>query len=273
MKSVLITGNKGFIGRYIQEFFEKLGYKVIGCDLKDGLDVNYITTQYNNDIDMIVHCASFCSIRDCIRDPKTTYMTNVNGSYRVFELARKNGIKKVVYFSSSRILSDERNVYTASKIYGEELAKAYQQCYGISYIIIRPSTVYGVGDTTDRLVPRFIRNALANNDMIIYGDKHKTLDLTYITDFMKAFSLILSNRGWNREYNVSNKMPVSIQQLAMFIRDTIGSKSKIKHEKRELAQPQKVCVNNKELLRLGYKLSHKWEDGILQTIRWMKNEN
>ena len=272
MKKVLITGNKGFIGSYIQKFFEDMGHEVIGCDIKDGRDISFITTQGNNDIDMIVHCASFCYIRECINDPKTTFMTNVDGVYRVFELARKNGIRKVIYFSSSRVLEKESNTYTASKKYGEELAKAYKQCYGIDYIIIRPSTVYGVGDTSDRIIPRFIRKALMHEDMIIYGDKTKTLDVTYITDFMKAFNLILFHGGWNREYNVSNKISVSIQQMAMFIRDAVGSKSNIKYERQELAQPQHVCVDNNDLVHLGYKLSFSWEDGIIQTIKWIKDE-
>jgi len=268
---VLVTGNKGFIGTYVQKFFEDLGYEVIGCDLKDnGLDVNYLTNYYTGDIDMIVHCASFCFIRECIKDPEVSFVNNVSGTYRVFEFARMNGIKKIIYFSSSRVLENESNVYTASKKYGEDLAKAYKQCYGINYIIIRPSTVYGDGDTTDRIVPRFIRNALENKDIIIYGDKHKTLDLTYIKDFMKAFNLILFYGGWNNEYNISNKIPVSIQQLSMFIRDTVGSKSQIKYERSELAQPQQVCVDNTDLQHLGYKLSYSWEDGILQTIKWMK---
>lgn len=270
MKKVLITGNKGFIGKYMHEFFEQLGYEVLGCDLKDNLDINFLSKYFNGDIDMIVHCASFCYIRDCIKDPEKAYINNISGTFNVFEFARQNGIDKIIYFSSSRVLSKENNIYTTSKKYGEELCKAYKECYGINYIIIRPSTVYGVGDTTDRIIPRFIKNALSNKDLIIYGDQTKTLDITYIKDFMKAFNLILLHGGWNREYNVSNKNPVHIQELALFIRDAVGSKSQIKYERPELSQPQHVCVENLNLQTLGYIQSYQWEDGVLCTIKWIK---
>ena len=83
------------------------------------------------------HLAAFCKINQSISNPKRCHEDNSEGTFSVLEFCRKNNIKKIVFFSSSRVLNRERNPYTSAKLYGEELCKAYQECYGIDYNIVR----------------------------------------------------------------------------------------------------------------------------------------
>jgi len=219
---------------------------------------------------MLIHCAAICKIYKIIDDPDKGF-DNVEQIHHVLEFCRKNKIPKIVYFSSSRILSEEKNPYTAGKIFGEESCKAYKECYDIDYIIIRPSTVYGdFWDETKRLMHIFITSALKDKDLEIYGNPEtKTLDFTYVSDFIEGVMLAI-NGGWNKEYNISGNSEIKIYDLAKFIIEETNSKSKIVIFDADIAQPQEVKVNISEIEKLGYKPVISIEEGVRRNIGFCK---
>lgn len=204
------------------------------------------------------------------RKSSATFNDNVLGTFQALEFCRKNKVPKIIYFSSTRVLNPEKNPYTASKIYGEELCKAYHPCYGLNYIIIRPSTVYGpFPDATKRLMHIFIVNALKNQDLEIYGNpKTKTLDFTYIDDFIDGVMLVINQN--NEEFDISGDEEFNIYELAKFIIANTNSKSKIKICKEELAQPQQVKVDISKIKKLGYESKVSVREGVLKTIDWYR---
>ena len=165
-----MTGHKGLIGSFLlKKLIERGDKPVLLVDTREGKNILDIGNYNLKDkIDVFIHLASFCKINKIIENPLLTFENNSKGMERIMEFCRKNEIPKMVFTSSSRILSKEKNPYTASKIYGEELVKGYFQCYGIDYVIIRPSTVYGPEDDTDRLIPRWINLALKGDDLTIH---------------------------------------------------------------------------------------------------------
>jgi UDP-glucose 4-epimerase len=277
--NIIMTGDKGLIGTFLKERLEKENHNIIlTIDIKDGKNINYlreIGNKFLNKSDLLIHAAAFCKINKSIENPELAH-ENSNDVFKVLEFCRINKIPKIIYFSSSRILNSEKNPYTSSKIYGEELCKAYNQCYGISYIIIRPSTVYGPFlDKTKRLIHIFISNALLGKDLEIYGDpKTKTLDFTYIDDFVNGIMLSLNNNNnnnkWNKEYNISGEEECNIFELAKFIISETNSKSKIKVYGPEIAQPQNVQLDIKEIKKLGYSPKIKIKEGVKKTIEKYK---
>jgi len=253
--NIVLTGQKGLIGSFLKKELIFKGNQIVDeWDLKDGKDISFMGNYLvDSKPDMLIHMAAHCKINQSITNPERTFQSNVLGTYNVFEFARKNGIKKIVYFSSSRVLSKEKNPYTASKLYGEELCKAYKDSYGIDSIIVRPSTVYGpIFDETGRLMHIFIRNALQNKPLEIYGDlETKTLDFTYVSDFVNGVMLAM-NGPWNTAYNISGKQETRLIDLANFIVTETNSQSKIIQKREELAQPQKVALDLLEIEKLGY---------------------
>jgi nucleoside-diphosphate-sugar epimerase len=273
--NIIMTGHKGLIGSFLKKRLEEEGHKVVlGIDKKVGKEVSFLrefSIAPEVKVDMFIHCASMCKINQIIEDPLKGFK-NVKDFQTVLEFCRKNRIPKFVCFSSSRVLSKEKNPYTASKIYGEELTKAYKDCYGIDYLIIRPSTVYGeFWDETRRLMHIFITNALQEKDLEIYGDpKTKTLDFTYIDDFIEAIMLAIENPEWNKEYNISGEQEFNIYELAKFIISECGSSSKIIIKDAETAQPQKVKVDISEIKNLGYSPKVGLNEGVKKNIEFCK---
>lgn len=272
--NVAITGHRGLIGSSLKKRLEAEGHKILFCvDIKEGNDIKNLIDKRFKGIDLLIHTASHCKINQSISDPEKTFKENVVGTFSVFEFCRKNKIPKIIFFSSSRVLNKEKNPYTASKIYGEELCKSYKDSYGLDYIIIRPSTVYGpIWDKTERLIHIFITNALENKNIEIYGNpKTKTLDFTYIDDFIDAILLILKKGGWCEDYNISGGQECNIFNLAEKIINLTNSKSKIIIKPPEVTQPQEVSVDISKIKTLGYKPKVDIDDGIKRTVDFYKN--
>ncbi len=271
--NIILTGHKGLIGSFLKKELEKKMYNIQGVDIREGTNTSEIhNLNFDDRVDLMVHAAAHCKINQAIENPELSYKNNVEGSFRVLEFCRKKDIPKIVFFSSSRILSKEKNPYTASKIYGEELCKAYQHSYGIDYITIRPSTVYGgFWDETKRLMHIFITNALQGKDLEIYGNPEtKTLDFTYIDDFTRGVVLAMDHPQWNKAYDISGKEEANIYELAEFIIQEIGSQSQIKVFDAEVAQPQQVKLDTSEIEKIGYAPKINLQEGVKRTIDWYR---
>lgn len=270
-----ITGQKGLIGSSLEKRLIKEGHEIVGSmDLRENnediININKIKKPTEK-IDLLVHAAAHCKINESITNPGKTFHSDVLGTYEVFEFARRNEIPKILYFSSSRVLSKEKNPYTAAKIYGEELAKAYKDSYGIDYIIVRPSTVYGpFWDKTKRLMHIFITNALEGKPLEIYGDpKTKTLDFTYVDDFVDA-TILAMNGPRNMEYNISGDQENNVYDLAREIIKKTNSKSEILIRPSEIAQPQEVNCDISAIKSLGYNPKISLSQGVNECINFYK---
>jgi len=266
----IITGSSGLIGSSLKKELERNGNKcVLHMDIREGKDVCHGMPHNKYTADIMFHLSSNCKINKSISDPSWGF-ENVIGIHQVIEFCRRNNIPKIVAFSSSRVLSKEKNPYTASKIYLEELCKSYAACYNIEYIIIRPSTVYGpFDDKTHRLVDIWIRAALNGNDLKIYGDpKTKTLDFTFIDDFIDGVILTLKKDIWNTEYNISGNKECNLYDLAEFITNKTNSTSSIIIEPAEIQQPQKTKLDISKMKGIGYSPKVNLEEGITRTIEF-----
>ena len=266
----VMTGHKGLIGSFLLKRLIEQGHEpVLLIDKRSGeniLDINKI--KLNEPVDIMIHLAAFCKINKCIENPELAFRNNVIGVYRILEFCRKNKIPKIIFTSSSRVLSKEKNSYTASKVYGEELIKGYSQCYGIDYVIVRPSTVYGpFNDKTRRLIDIWITNALRGEELKIFGDENKTLDFTHVDDFVDGFLRAMKQK--NKEYEISSGKSVFVKDIADMIISLAG-KGKKKFYPIEIAQPQEVRLDISEIKKLGFEPKVDVEEGIRKTFEWYK---
>lgn len=270
----VITGHKGLIASFLKKRLDGEGHEcVMQIDSREGFDVqDLLFKDYRpkSQVDVFLHFASQCRINEGIAKPILPHKHNTDGIFSVLEFCRQHKIPRIVVASSSRVLSPEMNPYTASKIYSEVLTRAYHDCYGLDYLIIRPSTVYGpMFDETSRLINNFLTSAFKNEDLGIYGDEDKTLDFTFIDDFVDGVMLAMDN-GWNKAYNISGKDSVKLYDIAKYIIGKLNSKSEIKFFPPELAQPQQVKVDIHEIEQIGYKPKVNIWDGIDRMIEFYR---
>jgi UDP-glucose 4-epimerase len=295
---ILITGSSGTIGNCLFERLLAEGADVVGADVR----TNRWNRQVNDktiiadlrkpddleklpkDLDIVVHFAANARVFMLVEKPDLA-RDNFLMLYNVLEFVRKNNIKRVLFASSREVYGNSGYIihseeeayvkncessYTATKIAGEALVHAYEQCYGIEHVIVRFSNVYGRYDYSDRVVPLFISKALKNEDICIYG-RDKVLDFTYIEDCVDGVTkcLKLFETCKNEVYNIATQKGYSIEKVAQIIVESTNSKSKITYKPNRTGEVCRFIADiSKAQAVLNYSVQHNLEDGIAATIEW-----
>ena len=264
MSSFVMTGHKGLIGSALLEKLKDRGDNpVLLADLraKIGIDIRDLSHIIMDEpIDVLYHLASFCKINESIKFPSMAFENNVQGTFEVMQFCRTNHIPKIVFTSSTRVVYPEKNPYTASKIYGEEIVKSHE----MEYVIIRPSTVYGPHwDETRRLIHIWVLAALRDQELKIFGNESKTLDFTYVDDFVDAF--LEASQHTNQEFNVGSGQAVLLNYVAEYIISRAGG-GYLGYYPAEKLQPQNVVVDT------DFPCDTSIEDGLDKTIEFYRRQ-
>ena len=225
---------------------------LIGTEIKKQIKGEYACVDVNTqeipegDFDCIIHLAANCIIREVIKDPELA-RSNVSITHEIFEIAREKGIKKIVYFSSSRVRSPQSNPYVASKLYGESLCQAYKDCYDMDCLIIRPETVWSMEDKHMRVITAWIEAARDFDDIFVFGNKEKELSPIHVESFVKKFLQILQGfidgSDSQRIYGISGE-PINVVELTNKIKKHFNSKSNVIFKDPEKTQPQKYIYQD-----------------------------
>ena len=203
--------------------------------------------------DVVYHLAAAVGVKYIIDNPLESMQTNVKGTEIVLELANSLGKKKVVVASTSEIYGKDRPgkkvfkedddrvlgpttisrwSYSCAKAMDEFLSLAYWREKKLPVVIVRffntvgprQSGMYGM------VVPRFVKHALLNQPITIYGDGKQTRSFTYVADAVRAITGLANNRKAVGEiFNIGNPNAISIQELAEKIKKLTKSDSPIVH--------------------------------------------
>ncbi|MCF7845144.1 MAG: SDR family NAD(P)-dependent oxidoreductase [Kiritimatiellales bacterium] len=295
---ILVTGSSGTIGTRLCEKLLENGHEVVGTDwkpnkwqsavdditinvdLRDGAQLDKLPT----DIDTVIHLAANARVYELVKEPDMA-RDNFLSTYNTLEFARKNNIKRFIFTSSRETYGNDTNdphtedmmrvdncesAYTASKIGGEALMKAYWRCYGIDGIVFRLSNVYGMYDDSDRVIPLFIRQAQANETLTIFG-KEKCLDFTYIDDTVSGIMLALDKfeDAKNQTINLAFGSATTLVRLAEVVKELLGSNSEMKiSDNRPGEVVQYIADISKAQKLLGYAPKTSFDEGIKKSVEW-----
>ena len=201
----------------------------------------------------------------------------------LLESAKKHGVERFVYISSSMVYGDfedqvleddvcnPQGQYGIMKLAGEWLVKDYARRTGIEYVIIRPSAVYGPLDVEDRVISKFMTAAMQNQTLKVNG-ANETLDFTYVDDaadgIVSAATRIMSR---NNTYNITKSHSVSLLEAAEMIVELVGSGT-IEVADRDPNFPSRGALNiDRARTILGYDPKVDVREGIEQYFNWYKS--
>lgn len=315
-KKILITGGAGFIGSNIA--FELLNASgidkvVVLDDLSTGFEENIESLKSNSKfsfykgdirdfstckeaakgIDLICHQAALGSVPRSINNPTITNDVNVNGTLNVFYAAKEEGIKKIVFASSSSVYGDNPNLpktedmngnplspYAVSKITGELYSKAFKTAYAMQFIGFRYFNVFGPNQSPEgpyaAVIPLFILNTLNNLPSTINGDGSQSRDFTYVGNVVQANikALFCDNvDAWGRIYNIAFGDRTSLIELYDLILKHSGKSIKpifgpprsgdIAHSLADISLAKK---------HLKYSPNSSLSEGLKRTIDWFSKK-
>ena len=235
---ILVTGAKGFVGKYLVEELKKREYEVVGIG-REEWDVRQRAPSFlPRGIDIVVHCAALLMIDG--HAPKAYFQTNAVGTYNVLEFCRENNAKMIYLMTHSDINahndiyidddvdsvyggSPEVIAFIASKVAAKQMIEAYNRSGYVKGVILRLANIRGVGskDTQYNCVfHQFIEKAKKGEPIELWGALKTIRDLIYVKDVVNA--IILSFGAVPGIYNVGSGIGLTIKQEAEAIVDVFS---------------------------------------------------
>lgn len=217
------------------------GTTFIKCDVNRFEDISGVFYAYR--FDHVFHYAAVVGVKRTTDNP-VMVLRDIDGIRNVLDLAKNTGVKRVLFSSSSEVYGEpveipqnERTTplnsklpYAIVKNIGEAFLRSYQKEYGLPYTVFRFFNTYGPKQSRDFVVSKFIRAALANEDITLFGDGLQTRTFCYIDDNTEAcLNAFRTGQVVNDVVNIGSDMEITIKDLAAMIIDLTGSRSKVVH--------------------------------------------
>jgi dTDP-glucose 4,6-dehydratase len=302
MATCVVTGGAGFLGSHLCDELLRREHHVICVDnLETGSlkNIAHIRSPHfdfelldivqpyfvERDVDFVYHLASPASPIDYLRLPLHTLKVGSHGTHHTLGLAKKHRARFLLA-STSEVYGDPqvhpqqetywghvnpigpRGVYDEAKRYAEALTMAYHRQQGVDTAIIRIFNTYGsrMRPHDGRAIPTFMRQALQNRPITVFGDGSQTRSFCYVDDLIRGM-IALAESGEVGPINVGNPHEFTLLQLAETIVDVTGSSSEIVFEALPTDDPQ-VRQPDIGLARelLGWEPEVELREGLIRTI-------
>ncbi len=243
---IFITGGFGFIGEALQEqirhyekFEDEKGvhhkplhdifiYDIIrGADIRDMAYLDQCIERFKPEV--IIHLAALAGVRRGEVYPDKYFSTNVAGTYNVFAIAKKYGIKKVITFSSSCVFNDKgelkpESVYGQSKLFSEKIAEQFSAFIPNVYVV-RPFTVYGENGRGDQVIGAWMREIKNGQPITFFGEGTSFRPYTYVGDVVEAVEKLLEKDLGYQTFNLGGIENVYLYDLLHYFQMFYGEKN------------------------------------------------
>ena len=306
MSTAVVTGGAGFLASHLSDFLLAKGHRVVCVDNLDTgslqniehlrssdefVFVNHDVTEpffLDEPVDFVFHLASPASPIDYLRLPLHTLKVGSYGTHHMLGLAK---VKRARFLlaSTSEVYGDPqvhpqpetywghvnpigpRGVYDEAKRYAEALTMAYHRQQGVDTRIARIFNTYGprMRPHDGRAIPTFMRQALENKPLTVFGDGSQTRSFCYVDDLIRGLYLLATSEE-HLPVNIGNPQEMSLLELAENVLRVTGARSEIVFEALPVDDPQ---VRQPDITRakqiLGWEPEVALEDGLRRTIEWM----
>jgi UDP-glucuronate decarboxylase len=242
-------------------------------------------------IDEIYNLASPASVKLYTKFPELTFDTSTVGLKNIVNLAKVLGTKEVriLETSTSEIYGDpevhpqvesytgnvmtqcERSCYDEGKRGAEVIMYLAHKVHNLNTHIVRLFNVYGPNNTDDRVMPTFIQQAMAGEDITVFGDGKQTRSFCYVDDIVEGL-IKTQDSDFHDPINLGNPEEISINELANIINGKFGNKSKVVYNPLPEGDPTRRCPDIRRAMReLNWHPTVTLSEGVGKVIEWMKS--
>lgn len=235
--------------------------------------------------DGVFHFAALWLLQ-CWDYPRSAFKTNIEGTFNILEACVKKGVKRLVYSSSASVYGDavqepmteghpfmNNNFYGATKIAGEQMARAFHHRYKLDYAGLRYMNVYGPRQDYRGAYIAVIMKMLDNLDKGIapkvYGDGSQAYDFVYVGDCAQANVCAMKAGTSDKFYNVGTGERTTIKELAEMLLQLTGSKLKLEYEPQgQTFVKNRIGCPKSTRQDLGFEAKISLEEGLNRLIEW-----
>jgi len=303
MPTAVVTGGAGFLGSHLCDHLLSTGHRVICLDnlltsslaniehiRADGFSfLHHDVTEpikIDEPVDVVYHFAALASPIDYLRMPLHSLKVGSYGTHNALGLAKWKRARFLLA-STSEVYGDPavhpqpetywghvnpigpRGVYDEAKRYAEALTMAYHTQQGVDTSIVRIFNTYGprMRPHDGRAIPTFVRQALADEPLTVFGDGSQTRSFCYVDDLIRGI-VLLAGSGEHLPVNIGNPQELTLLELAEAVIRVTGAKSEIVFEALPVDDPQ---VRQPEITRarqlLGWEPQVTLEDGLRRMLQ------
>jgi dTDP-glucose 4,6-dehydratase len=310
MPTLLVTGAAGFIGsnfvRYWTEAHPADGLVALDlltyagnrenlADVEDRItfvqaDIADLPTVEallrDRAVDVVVNFAAESHNSLAVLDPGLFVRTNVLGTQRLAEAARRVGVSRFHHVSTCEVYGDlalddpgafteespyqPRTPYNASKASADHIVRAYHETYGLPISISNCANNYGPFQFPEKVIPLFTSRALDDQPLPLYASTANRREWLHALDHCSAIDLILAQGREGETYNVGSGVEASIEEIADLVLDVLDKPATLKtivpdrpgHDRRYLLDSGKIRRE------LGWAPSVEFDSGVRATVEW-----
>ncbi|WP_414468703.1 SDR family oxidoreductase [Methanobacterium sp. ACI-7] len=305
-KKVAITGGLGFIGSHIVERLNENNEVVIIDNQSAGkienikdLDFTRIDTTLGDitsinleeifeGCDYLFHLAAATSVPESVENPIHCNEVNITGTLRVLEAAKRAGIKKVVFSSSSAVYGEVKSLpisenhtinplspYAITKAAGELYCNSFTEIYDLPTISLRYFNVFGPNQDPNSqyaaVIPNFIAKMLKNERPIIYGDGNQTRDFISVKHIVNA-NILAAESKETGIFNIGLGRSTTVNQLFEMIKEIMDKDIEPIYEKERQGDIKHSIAAISKAKLLGFNGLSDFKDDLRETINWFVNE-
>jgi dTDP-glucose 4,6-dehydratase len=312
-KRVLVTGGAGFIpSNVIRHLLDSTGHEVVSLDaltyagnLENLADVlahprlsfvhgdirdRELVRELVEGVDVIVNAAAESHVEKSIEHGASEFVrTNVEGTQILLDAIRETPVERFVLISSSEVYGtaeqapmDEdhplnpRSPYAGTKAGADRLAYSYHVTYGLPIAIVRPFNNYGPRQHPEKVVPRFITQALSDEPLTIHGAGRASRDWLYVLDDAEAIEAVIDapvDEIAGEVFNVATGVDVSVAELADLVLRLLGKPAELRRhvDERPGQVDRHIGSTDKAERMLGWRARTAFEDGLERTVAWYRD--
>jgi UDP-glucose 4-epimerase len=296
---VLVTGGSGFIGSHLVDKLCEHGvtprlfdlnrspYHIAGevdSFLGSLLDPEALRLAMTG-CHAVIHLAAIADVKAVYEEPSYAENINVRGTLNVLEAARRAGLQRLIYGSTTWVYSDcaedavdedtviahPSHLYTATKLTGETYCYAYAKLYGLEYTILRFGIPYGPRARDAAVIPIFVTKAVDGEPLTVAGDGLQYRKFVYVEDLAEGIVRALKPSAANRIYNLDGRERISVLEIAHTVRDAVGGDVEIMHsEARPGDFAGKEVSSARAERELGWVPATPFAEGVRRYVEWYR---
>ena len=306
-KKVAVTGGLGFIGSHLVERLNENNELVIVDDQSSGnikniqdLDFSRIDTDFGDitrvnlerifeDVDYVYHMAAVTSVPQSVNDPLRSNEVNITGTLKVLEAAKKCGVRKLIFSSSSAVYGETESLpiseknpinplspYAVTKATGELYCRVYSEIYDLPTIALRYFNVFGPKQDPESqyaaVIPIFIDKILKNQRPVIYGDGEQTRDFVNVKQVVDA-NILAAESNETGTYNIGLGKSTTINYLFEMIKETMEKDITPVYKNERHGEIKHSVADISKARSIGYSPKNDFTDELTETVEWFKKLN
>ena len=309
---ILVTGGAGFISsNVIRHLLAHTPYEVVSLDaltyagslenLTNVMGHERLTFVHGDirdaalvrdvvaEVDVIVNAAAESHVEKSIEEGASEFVTtNVEGTQILLDAIRETPVERFLHISSSEVYGtaeyapmDEvhplnpRSPYAATKAGADRLAYSYVVTYDLPVVIVRPFNNFGPRQHPEKVIPRFITQALVGEPLTVHGDGHASRDWLWVDDHAEALEVLIETPLdciAGEVVNLATGIDISVAEIAELVVEAVGDpEATVANVSERPGQVDRhIGSTDKMELLTGWRARTSFSDGLERTVAWYR---